>query len=151
MAARSVFGRHTAVAAAAVCAISLAAAAQPHHTKAKAEPLIASPVAAAVSGDAAAGALLYEQRCTSCHALDVNRIGPMHRGVVGRRAGSVAGFKYSSALRASGLVWGEANLDKWLAGPTTLVPMTRMGLITPLAEDRRNIIAYLRKEGAQTR
>jgi len=102
-------------------------------------------------GDAARGAALYERRCTSCHALDVNRIGPLHRGVVGRRAGSVPGFNYSPALARSGLVWTEANLDRWLSGPPRLVPGTRMGISVPVPAERADIIAYLRSQGAARR
>lgn len=106
---------------------------------------------AAAAGDAARGEALYERRCTACHALDVNRIGPLHRGVVGRRAGAVPSFNYSPALARSGLVWTEPNLDRWLAGPPRLVPGTRMGLSVPSPTERADIIAYLRAQGAAPR
>lgn len=102
----------------------------------------------APAGDPARGRTLYEARCGGCHSLDANRVGPLHRGVVGRRAASVPNYNYSQALRASSLTWTEANLDRWLSGPTRLVPGTRMGLSVALPADRRDIIAYLRTEGA---
>ncbi len=111
----------------------------------------AQTATASAVGDAARGAALYERRCTSCHALDVNRIGPLHRGVVGRRAGAVPGFNYSPALARSGLVWTEANLNRWLSGPPRLVPGTRMGLSVPVPAERADIIAYLRAQGAAPR
>lgn len=98
------------------------------------------------AGDPARGAELYEQRCAGCHSLDANRIGPMHRGVVGRRAGSVKEFAYSDALRKSKLTWNEANLDRWLANPEALVPGQRMGYSVAAAADRADLIAYLRRE-----
>ena len=99
---------------------------------------------AADGGDATRGRELYEARCGGCHSVDAHRIGPRHRGVFGRRAGTATGFGYSPALRASGLIWNEATLDRWLANPTALVPGTRMGLRVSDARDRRDIIAYLR-------
>lgn len=94
-------------------------------------------------GDARRGEAAYQARCSACHSADANRIGPSHRGVVGRRAGAVTGYAYSSALSASGLVWSPGTLDRWLAGPTRLVPGTRMGVSVPDAQQRRDIIAYL--------
>jgi cytochrome c len=98
------------------------------------------------AGDAARGAELYEQRCTGCHSLDANRIGPLHRGVVGRKAGTVKGFAYSAALSGSKLTWNEPNLDRWLANPEALVPGQKMGYSVTEAADRTDIIAYLRRE-----
>jgi cytochrome c len=98
------------------------------------------------AGDPARGADLYEQRCAGCHSLDANRIGPMHRGVVGRKAGSVKDFAYSVALSRSKLTWSEANLERWLANPEALVPGQRMGYSVTEAADRADIIAYLRRE-----
>jgi hypothetical protein len=59
------------------------------------------------AGDFARGMHLY-QACMGCHSLDENDVGPRHRGVVGRRAGTVAGYAYSGALCASGLTWTRA-------------------------------------------
>lgn len=94
-------------------------------------------------GDARRGAALYESRCSACHALDANRIGPSHRGVFGRRAGAVPGFAYTEALKRSGLTWNAASLDAWLAGPTVLAPGTAMGFRLSAPQDRADVIAYL--------
>lgn len=99
--------------------------------------------AGAHAQDSQHGEKLYEARCGGCHSLDKNRIGPMHRGVVGRKVATVAGFHYSKALAAKSFIWDEALLDSWLAGPAKLVPGTTMGFRVADAKDRKDIIAYL--------
>lgn len=89
------------------------------------------------------GTALYQARCTACHSPDHNRAGPAHRGVFGRHAGSVSGYDYSPALKASSLVWTRENLDRWLAGPERLVPGQKMGYSVPDAQDRSDLIVYL--------
>jgi len=103
----------------------------------------ASPAHAA--GDAARGEQLYVSRCGACHSLDENRAGPAHRGVFGRKAGAARGFDYSPALKASGIVWNERTLERWLADPEKLVRGQKMGFQVPEAKDRADLIAYLRK------
>lgn len=107
--------------------------------------LAASGVRAAAPppGDARRGAALYESRCSACHSIDANRIGPAHRGVFGRRAGQAPGFAYTAALKGSGLIWTAANLDRWLAAPTSLVKGTAMGFRLASPQDRADVIAYL--------
>ena len=97
----------------------------------------------AQDGDAQRGAALYEARCGGCHSLDANRIGPMHQGVFGRRAGSVADFDYSLALRDTKIVWDERTLDAWLSDPQALVPGQKMGYALQSAAERADIIAWL--------
>lgn len=63
-----------------------------------------SPVRA--GGDAAHGAVLY-QGCEDCHSIEKNDVGPMHKGVVGRTAGTVPGYGYSPALKNSKIEWTE--------------------------------------------
>src|SRR3546814_8739329 len=76
----------------------------------------ATPAAKPPAGNPVTGRTLY-QTCSGCHSLDENDIGPKHRGVVGRKAGAVAGYAYSAAIRKSGIVWTQANLDRWLTNP----------------------------------
>jgi cytochrome c len=95
-----------------------------------------------LSGDAVRGKALY-QACSSCHSLDDNDIGPKHRGVVGRRAGTVADYAYSPALKASGLTWDPASLDRWLTNPQALVPGTKMYFLLADPQSRADVIAYL--------
>src|ERR1700736_1083778 len=78
-----------------------------------------------LNGDAVQGKAVY-QGCQACHSIDDNDLGPRHRGVVGRRAGSVEDYSYSAALKNSGLTWNEATLDRWLTNPSALVPGTKM-------------------------
>lgn len=96
----------------------------------------------AAKGDAGRGKVLY-QACEACHSIDDNDLGPRHRGVVGRSAGSVADYSYSKALKNSGLTWDETTLDRWLANPSVLVPGTKMFFQLSVAQDRADIIAYL--------
>lgn len=98
---------------------------------------------AVAAGDAARGAAAYDARCGGCHALAQDRVGPRHAGVFGRRAGSVAGFEYSDALKASGLYWDAATLERWLADPEALVPGQRMGYRVGDAALRADLVAYL--------
>ena len=95
-------------------------------------------------GDVAHGKALY-QGCTACHSIDDNDLGPRHRGVVGRRAGSVDDYAYSKALKNSGLTWDEGTLDRWLTNPSALVPGTKMFFKIDDAQARADIIAYLKE------
>lgn len=100
--------------------------------------------AARAAGDAAHGEQLY-QGCQDCHSLDTNDIGPMHRGVFGRKAGSVADYSYSAALKNSGIVWDETTLDQWLTDPQKLVPGAKMFYHLDEARDRADVIQYLKE------
>lgn len=90
------------------------------------------------------GANLYKEHCGHCHSLDSDGIGPRHRNVFGRRAGSVEGYEYSQALSRSQLVFDEKTLDLWLTAPTTLVPGTDMRWRVGDPNTRSAIIEYLR-------
>jgi cytochrome c len=94
------------------------------------------------TGDPTRGKALY-QGCSACHSIDENDLGPRHRGVVGRRAGSVEDYAYSPALKNSGLTWDPATLDRWLTNPSALVPGTKMFFKIDDAQSRADIIAYL--------
>ena len=96
--------------------------------------------------DAAHGRELFAERCAACHALDSNKLGPMLAGVVGRKAGSAAGYNYSTALKTAGLVWSTDNLNRWLADPRTFIPGVKMPVRVLDAPSRRDIVAYLQKE-----
>jgi cytochrome c len=69
--------------------------------------------------------------------------------VFGRRAGSVPDFHYSDALKKSGIVWTEQTLDKWLQSPVKMVPGTAMGFQLRDAQERADVIAYLKKESGK--
>jgi cytochrome c len=106
-------------------------------------------VPAHAEGDAAAGEKVFA-KCKACHEVEkgVNKVGPTLKGVVGRKAASVEGYKYSEAMLAKGaegVVWDEATLTAYLPDPKGFVPKTKMafaGLKKP--EDVANVIAYLK-------
>lgn len=112
---------------------------------APAEAATTTEVAAAtVAADAAPAAFL---QCKSCHSVEKgkNLIGPSLAGIVGTKAGDVPGFTFSPALKASGLTWDDATLDKWLESPMKLVPGTRMTFAGMSdAAKRKEVIAYLK-------
>ena len=95
------------------------------------------------AGDVARGAALYQARCTACHAVDSNKIGPAHRGVMGRRVGSLPGYRYSEELARSRLRWTPQTLNAWLEDPEELVAGQRMGFQVESAQERADLIAYL--------
>ncbi len=103
----------------------------------------AVPVLAA-TGDAARGNTLFEKRCGGCHSLDADKEGPRLRNVYGRRAGSISTFNYSVAMKNANITWNENTLDKWLAKTESVVPDNDMEFHVPKAEERADIIAYLR-------
>jgi cytochrome c len=95
-------------------------------------------------GDAAAGKIVFN-KCGLCHNVtDKAKIGPGLLGVVGRPSGSVAGYNYSTAMKAYNHVWTPENLFTYLAGPMKVVPGTKMSFAgLPNETDRKNVIAYL--------
>ena len=99
--------------------------------------------------DPVAGGKLFVAQCSACHEMNRAKIGPPLGGVVGRRAGSVAGYPYSAALANSGIVWSGDTLQKWLAGPRDDVPGALMPMAVPDAAARRDITAYLEQESRQ--
>jgi cytochrome c len=104
---------------------------------------VASVASAPSTGSAAVGEALYQAKCGGCHSVDANRIGPRHRGVVGRKVASVPGFDYSNSLKRLGGVWTPARLDTWLQNPQAMAPGAKMFLMVPDPQQRREIIAYL--------
>jgi cytochrome c oxidase assembly protein Cox11 len=92
---------------------------------------------------AAAGRELFATVCGACHSLDRNKVGPALGGLVGREAGSAAGYPYSAALAHAHIVWDAATLDAWLANPGKFIPGATMPMAVPDAVRRHDIIAYL--------
>lgn len=111
---------------------------------------LAYATAGASEGDPVRGQQIY-QRCLACHALDYNRTGPRHCGLLGRRAASLPDFDYSAAMRASGIVWTPETLDAFLAAPTRYVTGTSMGYAgIDDPQERRDLIAYLAQVARDT-
>ena len=104
--------------------------------------------ALAQQGDAKRGQKVFEV-CTACHAANgaSNEVGPSLRGVFGRKAGSLEDFRYSPAMKRSGITWTAQSLEAFIAEPQKVVPANRMpydGL--PNARDRADLIAYLAQQ-----
>ena len=92
----------------------------------------------------AAGKEIFVARCSLCHPIGVQSAqGPGLGGVVGRPAGTLRGFTYTPALKASKLTWDKASLDSFLMMPAVKVPGTTMAVAVPGVKDRAALIAYL--------
>ncbi|WP_284419533.1 MULTISPECIES: c-type cytochrome [unclassified Bradyrhizobium] len=92
------------------------------------------------------GEAQFKKFCAMCHSLEPgrNKLGPSLFGVLDRKAGTVAGFNYSSANRASGLVWTRETLDAYLADPQKMVPGTLMAFPgVKNAGDREALVEFL--------
>jgi cytochrome c len=104
-------------------------------------------VMAHAEGDAARGEKLYDE-CIACHSLEpgVHGIGPSLHGMFNRRAGELADYRYSPALKRSGIIWTPDTLDAFIADSQQFLPANRMpyaGMTD--ARDRADLIAYLQK------
>jgi cytochrome c len=107
--------------------------------------LAAQGTAQAQQGDAKRGQKVFEN-CRACHAADgaANEVGPALRGIFGRKAAERDDFRYSPALKRSGITWTAQTLDTFLADPQKAVPANRMPYDgVPDARDRADLIAYL--------
>lgn len=103
--------------------------------------------AVSAGGDVARGEARF-QECAACHTLEggVNNVGPSLHGIFERKAGDIADFRYSPAMKRSGIVWTPETLDKFISDPQAMVPANRMpyaGMTN--AGDRADLIAYLSK------
>lgn len=99
--------------------------------------------------DVETGAALVQKACTTCHSLVTPaepRQGPNLVGVYGRKAGTLPGFSYSPGFQAGdkGIVWDEANLDRWLTNPQAMFPGAVMLYKQANPDKRRAIIAFLK-------
>src|SRR5262249_57394587 len=84
----------------------------------------------------------------ACHSVEAgaNGLGPSLHGVIGRKAGEVADFRYSPGMKRSGITWSAKTLDDFIADPQKTVPGNRMPYAgNPEAGERADIIAYLEK------
>lgn len=103
------------------------------------------------AGDEARGQDVF-RKCAACHTLEAggrNRVGPRLHGLFGRTAGSVADYRYTDALKNSGLVWEDGTLDAYLKDSEAFVPGTKMYGGLTLDQDRADLIAFLRRATAR--
>jgi len=95
------------------------------------------------------GAALFRGQCGTCHVLESGgaaRQGPHLAGVVGRKPGSVAGFKYSAGYEQAAFVWDPAHLDEYLTNPQALIAGSNMAYRQAKPEVRAAIISYLESQ-----
>jgi cytochrome c len=98
--------------------------------------------------DVPPGQLLFNNACRTCHTTNKgdNRLGPNLYKIVGRKAGSLPNYRYSSAMKDADFVWDEAKLDRFIENPDAVVPGNNMkpygGLAS--ADDRTKVTAFLR-------
>jgi cytochrome c len=134
----------TALAILALAASVSACGGQKQEEPAETTPTETPATPAPATGQAADPPVAFFQ-CRSCHSVEPgkNGIGPTLYGIVGTKAGEVPGFTFSPALKQSGITWDRATLEQWLAGPTRMVPGTRMVIAVPDPVKRKEIIDYL--------
>lgn len=105
----------------------------------------ATPVRAA---DLGAGQKIFA-RCRICHTTAAgapSTVGPNLHGLFGRKAGSLPGFDYSPAMKASGVTWNADTLTKYLRDPRGFIPGNRMAF--PGIEndaELADLVAYLKQ------
>ncbi|MFC5695947.1 c-type cytochrome [Pseudomonas sp. GCM10022186] len=109
-----------------------------------------SHAAFALDCDPSAGQKVFQTKCSACHALDSDRVGPHLAGVVGRPMGSVKGFTYSPALAGANAKdsWTPERLETWLTSPARMFPETTMafgGLRK--ADERKAVLCFLQGQG----
>ena len=91
------------------------------------------------------GEAAFQQRCAMCHSMapGPGKMGPPLNGIVGRKAGSAAGFPYSPTMKSSKIVWDRAKLDAYLKDPSAFMPGTRMVIRVPDGAVRKAIVDHL--------
>jgi cytochrome c len=92
--------------------------------------------------------MTFNNACRTCHSMKEgdNRLGPSLSGVVGRKAGTLAGYAFSPSMQNSGITWDEATLDKFIENPDQVVNGNKMKPFTGIADagQRGEIVAYLK-------
>ena len=107
--------------------------------------MLAMSGGSAQAGDASKGKKVFK-KCKACHSVKAGKkkVGPTLHGIMGKKAAQMKKFKYSKAMKKSGVTWDEATLDKFLTKPKKFMKGTKMsfgGL--KKKKDRDNVIAYI--------
>ena len=121
---------------------------QTHLALMAAAAIVELSAGAAEAADIAKGEAAFVRQCAICHTIDKggdNRLGPNLFGIVGRRAGTVPGFKYTNAFRnIATFEWTEGLLGPWIALPSVMIPGTAMGTFPGVSDrDKDDIVAYV--------
>jgi cytochrome c len=102
---------------------------------------------AAQAQDVAVGETAFRRLCAACHIVTAEGrrgVGPSLFGIVGRKSGTVEGFRYSSANQNANIVWTPEVLDKYLVNPRETIPGTIMAFAGIRNDaERANVVAYL--------
>lgn len=107
--------------------------------------MAAGPFPMAQASNVSKGQALYEEHCAPCHQPDVDEVGPRHRGVYGRKAGSLVDYPFSDEMKNSGVTWDNKSLDKFLKNPEAFIPDNSMGFEgLPKKNERYHLIQYLK-------
>jgi cytochrome c len=103
----------------------------------------------AMAQSAERGERIFNQQCKACHTVEkggASPIGPNLFGVVGRKAGTLAGYEASDAMKKSGITWDDASLEEYLKAPKAKVPEGKMAFAGLKQTTQLNdVIAYLKK------
>lgn len=112
--------------------------------------LLLSPSALPQASSNSSGQQAFNNACRTCHIVREgdNRLGPNLHKIMGRKAGSLPGYAFSSAMKEAGFVWDEEKLDRFMANPDEVVPGNNMKPYGGLAseEERKKIIAFLAQQ-----
>jgi len=102
---------------------------------------------ASQGADAASEQQAFNNACRTCHVMREgdNRLGPNLHKIIGRKAGSLPDYNYSSAMKEAGFVWDKEKLDRFIANPDEVVSGNGMKPYNGLtsSDDRTKIIAFL--------
>lgn len=132
--------------AATALALALTACGSPPEDKAAPAGGEATPAATTAAATTGGPPAAFGQ-CAACHAVEPGKhgVGPSLAGVFGTKAGDIAGYAFSDAMKASNLTWDEKTLDAYLTNPMKMVPGTKMtyaGMAD--AEKRKAVIDYMK-------